>query len=66
MLGGYAACTFGAAVFTLLANFYGTDAMDFTLDSNQLPGVSRSYHSFSAAAAEVGMSRIYLGIDWGI
>ena len=66
MLCGYAACTFGAAVFTVLADFYGTDAMDFTLDSNQLPGVSRSYHSFSAAAAEVGMSRIYLGIDWGI
>lgn len=57
--------TFGAAVFTVLADFYGTDAMDFTFESDQLPGVSRSYHSFSAAAAEVGMSRIYLGIHWG-
>jgi hypothetical protein len=39
--------------------------MNFTLESDQMPGVSRSYPSFSAAAAEVGMSRIYLGIHWG-
>jgi len=57
--------TFGGAVFTILADFYGTDAMNFTIGSDQLPGVYRSYNSFSDAAAEVGMSRIYLGIHCG-
>jgi hypothetical protein len=30
----------------------------------QLPGVTRTYSSFSQAAAENGRSRIYLGIHW--
>jgi hypothetical protein len=56
--------TFGAAVFTILADFYGTDAIKFTIGSDELPGVFRTYNSFSQAAAENGMSRIYLGIHW--
>jgi molybdenum-dependent DNA-binding transcriptional regulator ModE len=56
--------TFGAAAFTVLERFYGTDQMNFTLTSDELPGVTRSYTSFSQASAENGISRIYLGIHW--
>jgi hypothetical protein len=56
--------TFGAALFQVLADFYGTDNVHFTLTSDELPGVTRSYDSFSAAAEENGMSRIYLGIHY--
>jgi hypothetical protein len=56
--------TFGAAVFKILAQFYGTDRTHFTLHSDELPGVSRSFDRFSDAAAENGISRIYLGIHW--
>lgn len=57
--------TFGAATFEVLRNFYGTDSVQFTLTSDELPGVTRSFSSFSAAAQENGMSRIYLGIHYG-
>jgi hypothetical protein len=59
---GHAA--FGAAAFRILADFFGTDHFHFTLKSDELPGVTRSYHSFSQAAAENGRSRVYLGIHW--
>ena len=54
----------GAAV---LADFFGTDNMAFTVDSESpfLPvGYTRSFSSFSEAAEEAGMSRIYGGIHW--
>ena len=38
--------------------------MNFTLHSDELAGVSRSYTTFSQAAAENARSRIYLGIHW--
>jgi hypothetical protein len=56
--------TFGAATFKVLANFYGSDNVSFTLRSDELDGVSRSYTSFSQASAENARSRIYLGIHW--
>ncbi|HTL30892.1 MAG TPA: vanadium-dependent haloperoxidase [Tepidisphaeraceae bacterium] len=56
--------TFGGAVFQILADFYGRDRFQFTAKSEELPGVTRSFNSFSAAAAENGISRIYLGIHW--
>jgi hypothetical protein len=56
--------TFGAALFQALADFYHTDNVTFTLTSDELPGVTRTYTSFSAAAEENGQSRIYLGIHW--
>ena len=56
--------TFGAAAFEVLAQFYGTDNMNFTLPSDELPGVTRSYTSFRQASAENARSRIYLGIHW--
>lgn len=55
---------FGAATFRVLANFYGSDNFQFTLESDELPGVTRNYNSFSQAAEENGVSRIYLGIHW--
>jgi hypothetical protein len=55
------------AAATLLAEFFGTDDIAFTTDSESpfLPlGYTRSYSSFSEAAEEAGMSRIYGGIHW--
>lgn len=56
--------TFGAAVYKVLADFYGTDRMRFTLYSDQMPGITRSYARFSQAAAENARSRIYMGVHW--
>jgi membrane-associated phospholipid phosphatase len=55
---------FGAAVFTTLADFYGTDHMHFTIGSDELPGVTRSFDTFSAAALENAWSRVYLGVHF--
>jgi hypothetical protein len=44
-----------------LAAFFGTDRVGFTATSG---GVSRSFRSFTAAAHEAGLSRIYGGIHW--
>jgi membrane-associated phospholipid phosphatase len=56
--------TFSGAAAAVLAMFFGTDAVRFCSTSDDLPGVTRSYTSFSAAAAEAGQSRIYGGIHW--
>ena len=48
----------------MLAAFFGSDNIPFTTASEDVPGVSRSYASFSEAAAEAGMSRIYGGIHF--
>ena len=56
--------TFGSALFTILTDFYGTDKLHFTLTSDLLPGVTRSYTSFSQASYENAISRIYLGIHF--
>ena len=56
--------TFGAAAFTVLADFYGSDRMQFSVSSDELPGVTRTFKRFSDAAAENGMSRIYMGVHW--
>jgi hypothetical protein len=56
--------TFGAAAFKVLANFYGSDRMHFVVQSDELPGVTRTFDRFSDASAENGISRIYLGVHW--
>jgi membrane-associated phospholipid phosphatase len=68
--------TFGAALFRILALFYGSDAMAFDFVSDEMNGVTtdwagvvrplrlRSFASFSEAAWENAESRIYLGIHW--
>jgi hypothetical protein len=55
---------FGGALFTVLADFYGTDNMTFTMGSDEEPGVYETFNSFSAAAEQNGQSRIYLGIHY--
>jgi membrane-associated phospholipid phosphatase len=56
--------TFSQASAVVLAGFYGTDALPFSIGSDSLPGVFRSFESVSACADEVGMSRIYGGIHF--
>lgn len=56
--------TFSAAAATVLALFYGTDDVSFTTGSDFLPGVFRFFPSFSAAAAEAAISRVYGGIHF--
>ena len=55
---------FSGAAATVLTRFFGTDAVPFTVGSDTLPDVTRSYRSFSSAAEEIGMSRIYGGIHF--
>jgi hypothetical protein len=56
--------TFGSSFFHSLALFYGTDDISFTAASDELPGVTRTFNSFSQVIEENGQSRIYLGIHW--
>jgi membrane-associated phospholipid phosphatase len=56
--------SFSGAAAAVLASFFGSDAVAFTSDSDGLPGVTRSYNSFWAAAQEAGRSRIYGGIHY--
>jgi hypothetical protein len=67
---------FGGAVFRSLEKFYGTDAISFTIVSDEFngqtrdtqgtirPRILRSFSSFSQAAEENALSRIYLGVHW--
>jgi hypothetical protein len=48
----------------VLAAFFGTDAIPFSFSSDSLPGVTRSFTSFSATAQECSDSRVYAGIHW--
>ena len=56
--------TFSGAAATVLAAFYGTDDIAFTTGSDFLPGVQRTFASFSAAAREAALSRLYGGIHF--
>jgi hypothetical protein len=53
--------TISAAGADVLAAFYG-DHQSFSVTSPALPGVTRSFDSFAAAAEEAGISRIYAGV----
>ena len=55
--------TFSSAAATVLASIFG-DNTSFSFSVPNLPGVTRDYTSFSQAAAEAGMSRIYGGIHF--
>ena len=61
-LSGHA--TFGVALFTSIADFYGTDDISFMLSSDELNGLVRSFDTLSQAMVENGRSRVYLGIHW--
>jgi membrane-associated phospholipid phosphatase len=56
--------TFSGAASRALAHFFGTDNIAFTSGSDFLPGVTRSFTSFSAAASEAAISRLYGGIHF--
>jgi hypothetical protein len=68
--------TFGGALFRMMADFFHTDNIHFTIGSDECNGITRdqfgnvrpmltrSFDSFSQAAEENGQSRIYLGIHW--
>lgn len=56
--------SFGSAMFQSLIQFYGTDDITFSVTSDEVPGVTRTFHRFSDALAENGRSRVYLGIHF--
>lgn len=56
--------TFSGAASTMLAAYFGTDEVAFSTTSDAMQGFSRSFHSFSEAAAEAGISRIFGGIHF--
>jgi membrane-associated phospholipid phosphatase len=56
--------TFSGAAAELLSLFFGTDEIAFATTSDALPGVTRDFSSFTAAAREAGLSRIYGGIHY--
>ncbi len=56
--------SFSGAAAGALMTFFGTDEVRFSTTSDGLPGVSRAFDSFSAAAREAGLSRVYGGIHW--
>jgi hypothetical protein len=55
--------TFSGAAAAVLGHVYG-DRTRFSVGSDDLPGVQRSYQSFTDAAWESGLSRIYGGIHF--
>lgn len=55
--------TYSAAAARILSNYFG-DNQSFTTASLGLANVTRSYTSFTQAAAEAGRSRIYGGIHY--
>jgi len=55
----------GAAAATVLARFFGTDLVSFSMTSGApYPGITRRFWSFSEAARENGASRILAGIHF--
>jgi hypothetical protein len=56
--------TFSAAGAEVLARFFCTDDVPFTLVTDSGAGASRTYPSFSAAAAEAGRSRVLGGLHF--
>jgi membrane-associated phospholipid phosphatase len=50
---------------TVLAAFLGGDRFEFTVTSEVLPGVERSFTRFSAAAREAASSRVFAGVHFG-
>lgn len=58
--------TFGAAHAGIMRNFFGTDNVNFELETDDpnASGIKRAFSSFSAAALENGRSRVYLGVHY--
>jgi hypothetical protein len=56
--------SFSGAAAEALTAYFKTDEVEFSSTADDLPGVTRSFKSFTAAAEEAGISRIYGGIHW--
>jgi PAP2 superfamily/RTX calcium-binding nonapeptide repeat (4 copies) len=56
--------TFSGAATEVLKSFFGTDNISFTLDSEDESVADRSYTSFTQAAEESAVSRLYGGIHF--
>lgn len=54
--------TFTGAASRLLALYFGKDEIEFSVGSDGLPGVVRSYRKLSEACFELSMSRVWGGI----
>ena len=57
---------FSAAAAEMLCLFFNSDTMAFSVvsDAKELPGAVRQFRSFSEAATEAGMSRIWAGLHF--
>jgi len=53
-----------AAAAEVLISVLGRDHFDFTVTSEVLPGVQRSFTSISAAMEEATMSRVFAGVHF--
>ena len=53
-----------AAGAEVLISFFRKDHFEFSVTSEVMPGVDRSFPSFSAAAKEATMSRIFAGVHF--
>ncbi len=58
--------TFGAAHAAVMRAFFGTDDITFTVGTDDpfAPNVERTFNSFTEAAWENAISRVYLGVHW--
>jgi hypothetical protein len=56
--------TFSGAAATVVALFYSTEDLPFTIGSDFLPGVYRSFSTCLDAAEEAAVSRLYGGIHF--
>ena len=55
----------GGAAATVMARFFGTDQLSFTMTSGPpFPGITRSFKNFTEAQEENGASRVYSGIHF--
>jgi hypothetical protein len=48
----------------VLRSFFGRDRLSFKVMSEVMPGVERSFTSFSAAQKEATLSRIFAGVHF--
>ena len=53
-----------AAAATVLNSFFRSHHFDFSVTSEVMPGVERSFKSFSAASEEATLSRIFAGVHF--
>ena len=56
--------TFTGAGAEVLRRWFGRDDLAFTVTSDTVPGVTRSFPSLNAVATEIGLSRIWGGLHF--